>query len=72
MPNNWTPVGPTKDISSGPSQFNWKLYAGAIIRSEGRPTGVQLKRSAKLLTVIVLATKYAVGRIAFMLYPILL
>ena len=28
-----------------PSQLNWKLYAGAIIKSEARPTGVQLKRS---------------------------
>ena len=29
--NSWTPVGPTKDRSSGPSQLNWKLYAGGII-----------------------------------------
>ena len=50
--NNWTPVGPTKARSSGPSQLNWKLYAGAIIKSDARPTGVQLKRSAKLLIVI--------------------
>ena len=68
--NSWTLMGPTKDKSSGPSQFNWKLYAGAIIKSEIRPTGVQLKRSAKLLTVIGLTTKYAVCRITFMLYPI--
>ena len=46
--NSWTPVTPTKDRPSGPSQLNWKLYAGAIIKSEARPTGVQLKRSAKL------------------------
>ena len=26
--------GPTKDRSSGPSQLNRKLYAGAIIKSE--------------------------------------
>ena len=32
--NSWTLVGPTKDRSSGPSQLNWKLYAGAIIKSE--------------------------------------
>ena len=57
--NSWTPVGPTKDRSSGPSQLNWKLYAGAIIKSEARPTSVQLKRSAKLLTVIGLTTKNA-------------
>ena len=47
--NSWTPVGPTKDKSSRPSQLNLKLYAGAIIEPEARPTGVQLKRSAKLL-----------------------
>ena len=47
--NSWTPVGPTKDRSSDPSQLNWKLYAGAIIKSEARTTGVQLKRSAKLI-----------------------
>ena len=35
--NSWTPVGPTKDRSSGPSQLNWKLYAGAIIKSEAWP-----------------------------------
>ena len=50
--NSWAPVGPTKDRSSGPSQLNLKLYARAIIKSEARPTGVQLKRSAKLLSVI--------------------
>ena len=66
------PVGPTKDRSSSPSQLNWKLCARAIIKSEAQPTGVQLKRSAKLLTVIGLTTKHAVYRITFMLYPILL
>ena len=65
------PGGPTKDRSSGPSQMNWKFYARAIIKSEARPTGVLLKRSAKLLTVIGLTTKHAVCRITFM-YPILL
>ena len=69
--NSWAPVGPTKDRSSGPSQLNWKLYAGAIIKSEAWPTGVQMRRSAKL-TVIGLTTKHAVCRISFMLYPILL
>ena len=33
------------DRSSGPSQLNSKLYDGAIIKSEARPTGMQLKRS---------------------------
>ena len=46
--------------------------AGAIIKSEARPAGVQLKRGAKLLTVIGLAIKHAVCRIIFMLYPVIL
>ena len=66
------PGGPDQSRSSDPSQLNWKLYAGAIIMSEGRPVGVQLKRSAKLLTVIGLTTKHAFCRIIFMLYRILL
>ena len=41
--NSWTPVGPTKDRSSGPSQLNWKRFAGAIFKSEAQPTGVQLR-----------------------------
>ena len=36
--DSWTPVGPTKDRSSGPNQLNWKLYSIAIIKSEVRPT----------------------------------
>ena len=40
--------------------------------SEARPTGVQLTRPAKLLTVIGITTKHAVRRIAFMLYTTLL
>ena len=44
--NSWTPVGPTKDRSSGPNQFNWKLYSGAIIKSEARPSGVHLTSSS--------------------------
>ena len=68
--NSWTPMGPTKDRSSGSSQLNLKLYVRAIIKSEARPTGVQLKRSAKLLTVIGLTTKHAVCCITVMLYPI--
>ena len=38
--------------------------------SDARPTGVQLKREATLLTVIGLNTKHADCRIVFMLYPI--
>ena len=69
--NSWTTVGPTKDKSSGLSQLKLKLYAVTIIKSEARPTCVQLKRSAKLLTMIGLTTRQAVCRITFMLYPIL-
>ena len=47
-------------------------YVGAIIESDARLTGVQLKREAKLLTVIGLNTKHADCRIIFMLYPICL
>ena len=43
------------------------FYVGAIIESDARPTGVQLKREAKLLTVIGLNTKHADCRIIFML-----
>ena len=63
--SSWTPVGPTKDRSSGHSQLNLELYAGAIIKSEARPTGVQFKRSAKLFTVTGLTTKHAVCSITF-------
>ena len=38
--------------------------------SDARPTGMQLKREAKLLTVTGLNTKHADCRIIFMLYPI--
>ena len=54
------PGGPSnRQKSSGPNQLNKKLYVGAIIESDARPTGVQLKREAKLLTVIGLNTKHA-------------
>ena len=39
--NSWTPVGPTKDRSSGPSQLNWKLYAGTIIKSEAHRRAIK-------------------------------
>ena len=42
----------------------------SLSQSEARPTGVQLKREANLLTVIWLNTKHADCRIIFMLYPI--
>ena len=49
------PGGPDQRQSIKPPP-TWKLYAGAIIKSEARPAGVQLKRAAKLLTVIGLTT----------------
>ena len=55
-------LNPTKDKASSPSQLNWKIYAGAIIKSEARPAGVQLKRSARLLTVTGLVYTYLFGR----------
>ena len=39
------PGGSTKDRSSGPSQFNWKLYAGAIIKSKMISTDQELIQS---------------------------
>ena len=56
----------------GPSNRQKKLrpqptkiinFVGAIIESDARPIGVQLKREAKLLTVIGLNTKHADCRI---------
>ena len=41
----------------------------SIIVSYALPTGVQLKREAKLLTVTGLITKHADCRITFILYP---
>ena len=42
-------------------------HVGAIIESDARPTGMQLKREAKLLTVIGINAKHADCRIIFML-----
>ena len=39
--------------------YLFTFYVGAIIESDARPTCVQLKREAKLLTVIGLNTKHA-------------
>ena len=66
--NSWTLVGQATD-KKDPAPTNKWLYVGAIIESDDRPTGVQLKREAKLLTVIGLNTKHADCRIIFMLYP---
>ena len=62
----------TDKKAPAPTNQNKQFYVGAIIESDARPTGVQLKREAKLLTVTALTTKHADCRIIFMLYPILL
>ena len=56
----------TKKLRPQPTKIN-TFFFGAIIESVARPTGVQLKREAKLLTVIGLNTKHADCRIIFML-----
>ena len=57
----------TKKLRPKPTKINSFM---AIIESDARPTGVQLKREAKLLTVVGVNTKHADCRIIFMLYPI--
>ena len=64
----------TKESAGRGNRTRGRLHAKRTrFRSRycARP-GVQLKRAAKLITVIGLTTKHAVCRIAFMLYPILL
>ena len=59
----------TKKLRPKPTKMN-SFYVNAIIESDARPTGVQLKREAKLLTVIGLNITHADCRIIFILYPI--
>ena len=49
--------------------MNQLALCGPIVESDARPTGVQLKREAKLSTVIGLKTNHADCRITFILYP---
>ena len=56
--NSWTPVGQATEKKKKKKKKN------------PVPTGVQLKREAKLLTVIGLNTKHADCHIIYMLYPI--
>ena len=60
------PTAPTADKL-------WKTitvtYVGIIIKSDARQTSVQLKRGAKLFTLIVLTTNHTDCRFAFILYP---
>ena len=67
-PNNQA-TDKTKSSLNQPKQIN-KLYVGPIIESDARPTGVQLKKEAKLSTLIGLITKHADCRITLILYPI--
>ena len=60
----------TKKLRPQPTKINSFMSGPSL--SDARPTGVQLKREAKLFTVIGLNTKHADCRIIFMLYPILL
>ena len=56
-------------ISLATTNLN-KPHVGPITESNARPTGVQLKREAKLPTVTGLITKHADCRITLILYPI--
>ena len=42
--NSWT----RETLSSNPNQLHWKILAGAIIKSEDRPAGVQFSVSIKI------------------------
>ena len=57
--NSWTPMGPTKDRANLTETFMPEPSLSLM------PIGVQLKRSAKVLTVIGFTTKHAVGHITF-------
>ena len=60
----WSNRSPTTDPRwarpktdhQAPANLTESFFAGVIIKSEAQPTGVQLKRSAKLLSVIGLPT----------------
>ena len=53
--------GPDKQPKHQVTTISSIKKSGTVIDSEVRPTGVQLKRKAKLPTVIGLTTKHAVG-----------
>ena len=58
----------TKKLRPQPTKINNFMSGPSSSESDARPTGVQLKREAKFLTVIGLTTKHADCRIIFMLY----
>ena len=61
----------TKKLRPKPTKINSFMSGPSLsLTPDARPTGVQLKREEKLLTVIGLNTKHADCRIIFMLYPI--
>ena len=65
------PGGPSKTKKLRPKQTKINSFmSGPSLSLTPERTGVQLKREAKLLTVIGLNTKHADCRIIFMLYPI--
>ena len=45
-----------------------KLYVGSITESDAQPTGVQLKRKAKLLTITVLTMQTAASHLCYTQY----
>ena len=57
--NSWTPVGRPKTDHQATANLTESLMPKPTIIAEARPTGMQLNRSAKLLTVIGLTTKHA-------------
>ena len=59
----------TKKLRPKPTKIK-SFMSGPLLSLTPDPTGVQLKREAKLLTVIGLNSKHADHRIIFMLYPI--
>ena len=65
--SSWTPLTIGKALRSNPS-----FLAGALIKFDARPAGVQLKKAPKLLTLIELTINHDVYRMTFMSYPILL
>ena len=64
---SWAPVDQATDESSGPNQLKWIVLGRAIMESDARSTGVQLKSAAQPSTVIGLITKHADCRITFRL-----
>ena len=67
---SWAPVDQATDERSGPNQLKCIASGRAIMESDARSTGVQLKSALKPSTVIGLITKHADCHITFRLEPI--